>query len=62
MKFLFVNSGIPGEASMPASRSALIYDESGRIIWKSSDVTTPLSNKEITLLFKRLHTALGEIH
>jgi hypothetical protein len=61
MKYLVTNSGVTGEGGFPASRDAIFYDPSGKVIWQSStELTPPLSFKKILDLFRSLDNSLSK--
>lgn len=61
MKYLVVNSGVTGEGGFPASRDAIFYDPSGKVIWQSStELAPPLSFKQILDLFGSLDNSLSK--
>ena len=61
MKYLVINSGLAGEGGFPASRNAIFYDPSGKVIWESStEPTPPLSFKKIMDIFGSLDNSLSK--
>ena len=61
MKYLVINSGVTGEGGFPASRDAIFYDPSGRVIWQSStELAPPLPFKKILDLFGSLDNSLSK--
>jgi len=61
MKYLVINSGVTGESGFPASRDAIFYDSSGKVIWQSSsEMTPPVSFKKILDLFGSLDSSLSK--
>lgn len=57
LKYLRVDSGIAGDASVPPSRAALFFDKQGRVVWTSKDLTPALPFKKIVELFQSLRAA-----
>ena len=61
MKYLVTNSGVTGEGGFPASRDAIFYDPSGKVIWQSStELIPPLSFQKILDLFGSLDNSLSK--